>query len=105
MKKTEWLLVLLIGMLTACNLVKPTDASRDVRLATYDQVEQCKKLGKATVSVLDKLGFMARSEEKIEEELRILAGNSATEMGGDTIVAAGPVSEGERPFDVYHCGR
>jgi hypothetical protein len=105
MRKTEWILVLLVGTLSACTWVKPTDAGRNVRLVSYDQVGQCKKLGKTTVSVLDKVGFISRSENKVDEELQTLARNSAAEMGGDTIVVAGAVSKGEQPFDVYRCRR
>ena len=104
MKKIEWMLVLLIGALSACTWVKPTDAGQNVRLVSYDQVSQCKKLGKATVSVLDKVGFISRSDDKIDDELRIMAKNSAADMGGDTIVVAGAVSRGEQAFDVYQCG-
>jgi hypothetical protein len=104
MTKTEWILVLLVGTLSACTWVKLSDAGRNVRLVSYDQIDQCKKLGKATVSVLDKVGFISRSEDKVEEELQTLARNSAAEMGGDTMAAAGAVSRGEQPFDVYQCG-
>ena len=105
MKKIEWILVLLIGTLSACTWVEHTDAGQSVRLLSYDQIAQCKKLGKTTVSVLDKVGFISRSADKVEEELQTLARNSAAEMGGDTIVVAGAVSKGEQPFDVYQCGR
>ena len=105
MRKTEWILVLLIGTLSACTWIKPTDEGQNVRLVSYEQVGQCKKLGKTTVSVLDKVGFISRSQDKVNEELKTLARNSAAEMGGDTIVAAGTLSKGEQPFDVYQCGR
>lgn len=105
MRKMEWILVLLIGTLSACTWVKPTDAGQNVRLVSYDQVGKCKKLGKTTVSVLDKVGFISRSDDKIEGELKTLAKNSAADMGGDTIVVAGAVTKGEQPFDVYQCGR
>jgi hypothetical protein len=105
MRGTHWILIFTITTLSACTWVKPTDAGRNVRLAAYDQVGQCKKLGKATVSVLDKVGFISRSENKVDEELQTLARNSAAEMGGDAIVAAGAESKGEQPFDVYRCGR
>lgn len=105
MRIMEWTLVLLIGVLPACTWVKPTDAGQNVRLLTAEQVSTCKKLGKATVSVLDKVGFVSRSEDKVDEELQTMAKNSAAEMGGDAIVIAGPVSKGEQPFDVYRCGR
>ncbi len=105
MKKIGWVLVLLIGALSGCTWVESTDAGQNVRLVSVDQVGQCKKLGKTTVSVLDKVGFISRSDDKVDEELKILARNSAADMGGDTIVVAGVVSKGEQPFFVYRCGR
>ena len=104
MKKLACIVILLATM-PACTWVKSTDASQNVRLLTSEQVSQCKKLGRATVSVLDKVGFISRSEEKMEGELLTLARNSAAEMGGDTVVVAGSISKGEQPFDVYQCGR
>ena len=76
MRKMEWILVLLIGTLSACTWVKSTDAGQNVRLVSYDQVGKCKKLGKTTVSVLDKVGFISRSDDKVDEELKTLAKNS-----------------------------
>ncbi len=105
MRKMGLILVLLIGALSACTWVEHTDAGQSVRLVSYDQVGQCKKLGRATVSVLDKVGFVSRAKDKVEVELQTLARNSAAEMGGDSIVAAGAISRGEQPFDVYQCGR
>ncbi len=105
MNKTAWIAALAMIALSACAWVKPTDAGLSIRLVGYDQVGQCKKLGKTTVSVLDKVGFISRAQDKVGEELKILARNSAAEMGGDTIVAAGAVSGGEQPFDVFRCDR
>ena len=105
MRKIEWILVLLIGALSACTWVEHTDAGQSVRLVSYEQIAACKKLGRTTVSVLDKVGFISRSADKVEQELQTLARNSAAEMGGDSIVTAGEVSRGEQPFDVYQCGR
>ena len=105
MKKISWIPLLAIALLTSCTWVKPTDAGQNVRLANDNQVGQCKKVGRTTVSVLDKVGFVSRSEDLVAEELKTLARNSGANMGGDTIVAAGVVSKGEQPFDVYQCGR
>ena len=44
-----------------------------------------------------------RSEAKVEEELLTLARNSAVEIGGDTLVAEGPPSQGAQRFRIYKC--
>jgi len=105
MRKIEWMLLLLVGALSACTWIKPTDASQNVRLVSHELVGQCKKLGTTTVSVLDKVGFITRAEDKVSEELHMLAKNSAADMGGDTIVFVRAVSRGEQAFDVFQCGR
>ena len=103
MRQMQWALVISLAALTACTWVETTESGQKVRLATQDQVAKCKKLGKSTVSVLDKVGFISRSEEKVAEELLALAKNAAAEMEGDTIVEAGGITNGEQVFDVYRC--
>jgi len=103
MKKINWIPVLAVALLTACTWVKPTDAGRDVHLVSYDQVDQCKKIGRTTVSVVDKVASVSRSEDSVAEELKILARNSGASMGGNRVVVAGAVSKGEQSFDVFQC--
>jgi len=75
----------------------------NVRVAYLSQIDGCKKLGRTTVSVLDKVAFISRSEEKMSDELETLGRNSAAEMKGDTIVAMSKIVDGEQVFDVYRC--
>lgn len=103
MKILHWMLIFSFVAISACTWVETTDSGQQVRLATQNQVAKCKKVGKTTVSVVDKVGFISRSEEKVAEELQALARNSAAEMDGDTIVASGAITEGEQSFDVYRC--
>lgn len=72
-------------------------------LARPDLTEGCQKLGSTTASVIDKLGFIERNEEKVERDLAALAKNSAADMGGDTIVPTGPARGGKQTFNVYKC--
>jgi len=83
--------------------VEPTNDALNVRVAYLSQIDGCKKLGRATVSVLGKVAFISRSEEKMSEELETLGRNSAAEMKGDTIVAMSKIVDGEQVFDVYRC--
>lgn len=103
MRRMHWALILSLLAIAGCTWVETTESGQQVRLATQDQVAKCKKLGKTTVSVMDKVGFISRSEEKVAEELQALAKNSAAEMEGDTVVASSAVSNGEQSFDVYRC--
>lgn len=103
MNKLHWALIFSFAVMSACTWVETTDSGQQVRLATQNQVAKCKKVGKTTVSVVDKVGFISRSDEKVAEELQTLARNSAAEMDGDTIVESSAISEGEQSFDVYRC--
>jgi len=103
MNTSGWIVVLAASMLSSCTWVKPTDASLNVRVAYLSQVETCKQLGRATVSVLDKVAFIARAEEDMADELETLGRNAAAEMKGDTIVAMSKIVDGEQVFNVYRC--
>ncbi|MDX8403633.1 MAG: DUF4156 domain-containing protein [Mariprofundaceae bacterium] len=99
------LIVMLPAIMTACTWVKESPSAEKVRLLEARQVEDCKKLGKTTTSVLAKVGFVARNEETVTEELATLARNSAADMGGNAIVPVSKVVDGEQSFAVYHCSK
>jgi len=105
MKKRGVLIMLGIGLwMSGCSgWVKPTDAGLNVRVAYLSQIVDCKKLGRATVSVLDKIAFVARNEDDVSHELEILGRNAGSEMQGDTVVAMSKVNDGEQVFNVYRC--
>ena len=90
--------------LSACTWVEPTPESTEVLLVRSFNVESCKRVGTASVSVKHKVGVYTRSQEKVTEELVTLAKNKAAEMGGDSIVAKGEPEEGSMSYDVYKCG-
>jgi hypothetical protein len=46
-----------------------------------------------------------RSPGTVREELEGLARNEAARLGGDRIVALGPVNDGARTYAVYDCRR
>lgn len=105
MKRIAWMVIPMTIALQGCTWVKTTDAGAAVTVATFDHVKACKKLGKVTVNVLDRVGFIARSEEQVAKELQTMAKNSAAEMDGDTVVAVSRVIDGEQAFNVYRCGK
>ncbi len=104
MKVSGLALSLVISALSACTWVEPTREGSEVVVAKASSVETCKKLGTTTTSVKHKVGFYTRGEEKVTEELTILAKNKAAEMGGNTIVAQGEAVEGSMSFVIYKCG-
>ena len=105
MKKSYWMLVPLLVVITGCTWVKPTATGEMVKTATFEQVKMCQNLAKVTVTVLDKVAFIPRSEEQVAGELETMAKNSAAELNGDTVVAVSKVIDGEQAFNVYRCGK
>ena len=104
MKTSGLALSIVISGLAACTWVEPTREGGEVKVVEASSVETCKKLGTTTTSVKHKVGIVTRSDEKVTEELTILAKNKAAEMGGDSLVAQGEAVEGSMSFDIYKCG-
>ena len=103
MKASGFVLSIVISGLAACTWVEPTKEGSEVLVVKASNVDTCKKLGTATTSVKHKVGIITRSDEKVAEELTILAKNKAAEMGGDSIVAQGELVEGSMSFYIYKC--
>ncbi|MGQ9424952.1 DUF4156 domain-containing protein [Gilvimarinus sp. F26214L] len=89
--------------LNACSWVKLTPGAEQVYLRTQDQVAGCQRIGQTTSQVMDKVGFLDRSERKKAEELVTLARNEAASMGGDSIVPLSEPTAGRQQFAVYRC--
>ena len=99
------ILVLGFALASACTWVKPTPAGESVRVATADAVATCERKGKVTVSLKSRVAGVERKPTKVADELATLARNEGGQLGGDTVVAEGPVSEGRQVFGVYACNR
>jgi hypothetical protein len=96
--------LVLIAPLAACSWgIKLDSAGREVRVAWNDDVSGCRDLGKITVSVLDKVGPMDRSQIKINDELEVMARNEAAGMQADTIKPLGDAANGEQSWGAYAC--
>ena len=89
---------------SGCAWVRLTEAGEGVRVARPAEVASCEKLGATHSKTSDRAGIFARNPRKIAEEVEYLARNEAANMGGDTIVPQGPITdEGRRSYDVYRC--
>lgn len=91
-------------LISACaTFVKPEAQATSVRVATAAGVKGCAKIGRTTVTVPYKLGFIHRSASSVADDLRTLGRNSAVDMKGDTIVATSQPDDGNQAFAVYRC--
>jgi hypothetical protein len=103
MRIKSLLLVAAVLGLMACSWVKLTPEGEKVRILGQTEVASCKKIGKTTATVADKVAGLQRKEKIIQENLDVLARNAAAEMGGDTIVPITPIQAGKQTFEVYRC--
>lgn len=91
-------------LLSACSWVALEPGAADVLVLPAERLtDKCESLGKVTVSVLEKVGVLARHEEEVVEDLDTLARNHAVNRNGDTVVPLGPVANGARQYEVYRC--
>ncbi|MGD8594340.1 MAG: DUF4156 domain-containing protein [Gammaproteobacteria bacterium] len=104
MKNSLKILSLLVTVLIAsCSWVKLTPEGEKVRVLSMNEVSSCKKLGKTTTNLKDKIAGIKRNEKKVQKEMQALARNSAADMGGDTVVPVSEIQEGKQTFEVYKC--
>lgn len=91
--------------LSACSWgIKLDDAARNVRTAWNGDVSGCREQGKLSVSVMNRVGPVDRSDLKVRDELEVLARNEAAKMGADTVKPAGDPNEGSQDWMAYSCG-
>jgi hypothetical protein len=97
-------IILLVHLATsACTWVDPIAGASSVTLVQPAHVSNCKRLGTTISKVKANIGSINRNEEKVAGELLTLAQNSAVEVGGDTLVAMSPPTEGTQKFTIYKC--
>jgi hypothetical protein len=94
-----------LSVLSGCTMIQPVPGAEAVVVGDPFKIENCALRGSATASVVHKVGFLERLPEVVEDDLARVAANTAVELGGDTIVPQGAVSEGRRKFSVYKCRR
>ena len=88
---------------SGCAWVELKPQAEKVRVLAAQEVGRCREVGRVSAVTAAKIGFLSRPSDTVQLEIRRLASNNAADMGGDTIVAAGPVIDGEQAFKVYRC--
>jgi len=91
------------SLVSSCAWVDLKPQAEKVRVLAAQEVGRCREIGRVSAVTAAKIGFISRPQETVQVEVRRLASNNAADMGGDTIVAAGPLIDGEQPFKVYRC--
>ncbi|GAB4356080.1 MAG: DUF4156 domain-containing protein [Gammaproteobacteria bacterium] len=97
-------LVAAIAMgVSACTWVPLSQQGAEVQVFPPDEVANCERKGKVTVSVKHKIGAIQRSGEKVARELATLARNAAARMGGNVVSPDSEPKDGSQVFGVYVC--
>ncbi len=89
--------------LAGCAWVSVTPGGAAVQVVGPAEVSGCTRKGKVTVSVKDKIGVLARSENKVAGELETLARNEAARMDGNRVVAESEIADGQRVYGIFAC--
>ncbi len=87
----------------SCTWVPLTDEGQNVRVLQTSAIADCKKVGRIGSKTTDHVVIFARSDQKVREELKSLARNEASGLGGDAIVPIGTATDGRQSFDIYRC--
>ena len=94
---------IILLVLAGCTWVKTTPEGEKVRVLEPHEVTSCKRVGKTIATGKASVARIERNRNKVAEELRTLARNSATEIGGDTVVPLGEMKGDSQVFAVYRC--
>ena len=96
--------LLVLAFASGCTWVALEDAGKRVRVVnTAQEIEGCESKGEITVSVRDKVAFVARDSAKVNDELEALARNQASEIGADTVRGVSELDHGSKRFDAFRC--
>lgn len=83
--------------------VQVTPAGMLVNVATPSEVGNCTRVGTSNVNVLDRVAFVQRGSQKLQDDLVNLARNEAGDIGGNRVVPESTINEGRQTFGVYRC--
>ena len=94
----------ILTLTSGCTWVALEDAGKRVRVVnSLAEVEGCESKGEITVSVRDKVAFVARDSAKVNDELEALARNQAAEIGADTVHGVSELDHGSKQFNAFRC--
>lgn len=88
--------------LVGCSYVHLTDAGSQVRQATAADITNCEDAGMVTSNTKSKV-VVNRNAGKVQEELIVLARNTAATLGANAIVPEDDPVSGTQRFHAYKC--
>jgi hypothetical protein len=97
-----WIAAMLLPGISGCTWVKLSEGAAAVQVAEIAPAG-CELRGKTTVVSRAAVAGVERNESKFLQELETLARNQAVSLGGNLVVADGPVNGNERVFRIFQC--
>jgi hypothetical protein len=95
---------LIIMTSLGCSWVPLSEDGERVQVVANNEVTDCERVGNTKAKVLRKVWFIPRRESVVEGELRTLARNEGSKLGGNVVTPLPSKRQGEREFAVYVCG-
>ena len=92
-----------LATIAGCAGLKLSEGGEKVRVLDPGEIASCRELGRTNTTTTSQVMGIPRPIETISKELRIVARNSASNMGGDTIVPLTVIENGAQTFMVYKC--
>ncbi len=90
--------------LSACSTwVQLTAEGQVVRILDANQATNCGRIGNARAQTMNKILFIERNRQRLEDELRTLARNEGGRIGGNVVVAESEIADGSQNFGVFSC--
>ena len=96
-------LALAISGCGSSSWVQVTPAGMLVSVAAPSEVRNCTRVGTSNVNALDRVAFVQRGSQKLQDDLVNLARNEAGDIGGNRVVPESTIDEGRQTFGVYRC--
>jgi hypothetical protein len=98
------IVIIFTTALSGCSWVALAPDADGVQIGKNNALHDCVQVGTTKARTKTSLWIFKRSEKKVAEELTTLARNDAPELGGNTVVAEGPISaDGVQRFAIYKC--
>lgn len=93
-------------LLSGCSYVNLSEKGEKIVVLKPEEVRSCTRLGSTVVAVKDSVAGIDRDQAKMDEELKILARNSAPDVAegqADVVVREERLRDGKQRFGVYRC--
>ena len=94
--------LMLISGVSGCQFVQLSGGGARVAQAGSGDVAHCRQVGEVDARTKSRV-LLQRGAAKVQEELWIIARNTAADLGANALVAVGTPQNGQQRFLAYRC--